>query len=61
MMMTMNTRLVCSRIDYCNSANSLLIGLPKVRLFPIPSVLNAAARLHGWTPSSYVPHLCLHV
>src|SRR6218665_2847681 len=33
---------VCSRIDYCNS---LLVGLPKVRLSPIQSVLNAAARL----------------
>src|SRR6218665_3667435 len=35
---------VCSRIDYCNS---LLVGLPKVRLSPIQSVLNAAARLAG--------------
>src|SRR6218665_1978248 len=34
--------LVCSRIDHCNS---LLVGLPKVRLSPIQSVLNAAARL----------------
>src|SRR6218665_3243358 len=33
---------VCSRVDYCNS---LLIGLPKVRLSLIQSVLNAAARL----------------
>src|SRR6218665_1552056 len=33
---------VCSRIDYCNS---LLVGLPKVRLSLIQSVLNAAA---GW-------------
>jgi len=33
---------VCSRIDYCNS---LLIGLPKVRLSPIQTVLNASARL----------------
>ena len=32
---------VCSRIDYCLS---LLIGLPKVRLSTIQSVLNAAAR-----------------
>ena len=31
---------VCSHIDYCNS---LLVGLPKVRLSPIQSVLNAAA------------------
>src|SRR6218665_1090033 len=35
---------VCSRIDYCNS---LLVGLPKVRLSPIQSALNAAARLVG--------------
>ena len=33
---------VCSRIDYCNS---VLVGLSKVRLSPIQSVLNAAARL----------------
>jgi len=33
---------ICSRIDYCNS---LLIGLPKVRLSPIHLVLNTAARL----------------
>src|SRR6218665_1919884 len=33
---------VCSRSDYCNS---LLIGLPKSRLAPLQSVLNAAARL----------------
>src|SRR6218665_3053331 len=33
---------VCSRIDYCNS---LLIGLPKTRLSPLQTVLNAAARL----------------
>src|SRR5688572_25418535 len=33
---------VCSRIDYCNF---LLVGLPKVRLSPLQSVLNAAARL----------------
>src|SRR6218665_2032865 len=32
---------VCSRIDY----NSLLIGLPKSRLAPLQSVLNAAACL----------------
>jgi len=31
---------VCSRIDYCNS---LLIGLPKTRLAPLQTVLNAAA------------------
>src|SRR6218665_3799312 len=33
---------VCSRIDYCNS---LLIGLPKTRLAPLQTVLNAAARM----------------
>src|SRR6218665_973041 len=34
---------VCScRIDYCNS---LLIGLPKTRLSPLQTVLNAAARV----------------
>jgi|SRR6218665_2661404 len=33
---------ICSQIDYCNS---LLIGLPKVRLTPIQLVLNTAARL----------------
>src|SRR6218665_3867435 len=40
---------VCSRIhvDYCNS---LMVGLPKVRLYPIQSVLNAAARLVGRLP-----------
>ena len=38
---------VCSRIDYCNS---LLVGLPKVRLSPIQSVLNAAARLIARLP-----------
>src|SRR6218665_27355 len=38
---------VCSRIDYCNS---LQVGLPKVRLSPIQSVLNAAARLVGRLP-----------
>jgi hypothetical protein len=38
---------VCSRIDYCNS---LLIGLPKVRLYPIQSVLNTAARLIAHLP-----------
>ena len=30
---------ICSRIDYCNS---VLVGLPKVRLSPLRSVLNAA-------------------
>src|SRR6218665_3021847 len=38
---------VCSRIDYCNS---LLIGLPKSRLAPLQSVLNAAARLIARIP-----------
>src|SRR6218665_4097911 len=38
---------VCSRIDYCNS---LLIGLPKSRLAPLQSVLNAAARLLARIP-----------
>ena len=38
---------VCSRIDYCNS---VLIGLPKVRLAPLQSVLNAAARLIARLP-----------
>src|SRR6218665_320298 len=42
---TMTTIIVhtffCPIIDYCNS----LIGLPKVRLSPIQSLLNAAARL----------------
>ena len=33
---------VCSRLHYCNS---LLVSLPKVRLFPLQSVFNAAARL----------------
>src|SRR5688572_26608502 len=39
--------IVCSRIDYCNS---VLIGLSKVRLSPIQSVLNAAARLTALLP-----------
>ena len=38
---------VCSRIDYCNS---LLIGLPKTRLSPFQTVLNAAARLIARLP-----------
>ena len=38
---------VCSRIDYCNS---LLIGLPKTRLSPLQTVLNAAARLIARLP-----------
>src|SRR6218665_3950688 len=47
---------VCSRIGYCNS---LLIGLPKTRLSPLQTVLNAAARLFARLPryshiSSYI-------
>ena len=38
---------VCSRIDYCNS---LLIGLPKTRLAPLQTVLNAAARMIARLP-----------
>ncbi len=38
---------VCSRIDYCHS---LLIGLPKLLLSPLQSVLNAAARLIARLP-----------
>ena len=38
---------ICSRIDYCNS---LFLGLPKVRLSPLQSVLNAAARLIARLP-----------
>ena len=38
---------ICSRIDYCNS---LLAGLPKLRLTPLQSVLNAAARLIARLP-----------
>lgn len=38
---------ICSRIDYCNS---VLIGLPKVRLSPLQTVLNAAARLIARLP-----------
>ena len=34
--------LICSGIDY---PNSLLVGLPKVRLSPLQSVMRAAARL----------------
>src|SRR6218665_4139821 len=40
---------VCSRIDYCNS---LLIGLPKTRLAPLQTVLNAAARIITRLPPS---------
>ena len=38
---------VCSRIDYCSA---LHVGLPKVRLSPLQSVLNAAARLIARLP-----------
>ena len=38
---------ICSCIDYYNS---LLIGLPKLRLAPLQSVLNAAARLIARLP-----------
>ena len=38
---------ICSRVDYCNS---LLMGLPKLRLSPLQSVLNATARLMARLP-----------
>ena len=38
---------ICSRIDYCNS---LFVGVPKVRLSPLQSVHNAAARLIARLP-----------
>src|SRR6218665_2051896 len=38
---------ICTRIEYCNS---LLIGLPKTRLAPVQSVLNAAARMIARLP-----------
>ena len=38
---------ICSRIDYCNF---LFVGLPKVLLSPLQSVLNAAARLIARLP-----------
>jgi len=44
---TMVHAFVSSRIDYCNS---VLIGLPKVRLSSVQSVLNAAARLIARLP-----------
>ena len=44
---TMVHAFVCTRIDYCNS---LLAGLPKCRLSPLQSVLNAAARLIARLP-----------
>src|SRR6218665_2583777 len=45
---------VCSRIYYCNS---LLIGLPKTRLSPVQTVLNAAAQLIACLPRySHISH-----
>src|SRR6218665_2249119 len=41
---------VCSRIDYCNY---LLVGLPKVRLSPLHSVLNADTRLIARLPRTF--------
>jgi|SRR6218665_401177 len=41
---------ICSRLDNCNS---LLVGLPTVRLAPLQSVLNAAARLIAHLPRFY--------
>ena len=38
---------ICSQLDYCNS---LLMGLPKQRLSPLQSVLNASARLIARLP-----------
>jgi hypothetical protein len=38
---------ICRRIDY---SNSLFVGLPKVRLFSLQSVLNSAARLIAHIP-----------
>jgi hypothetical protein len=38
---------ISSRVDYCNS---LLLGLPQSTLFPLQSVLNAAARLIARLP-----------
>ena len=42
---------VCYRIDYCNV---LLVGLPKVRLSPLQSLLNTAARLIPSLPLTYI-------
>ena len=52
---------VFSRIDYCNS---LLVGLPKIRLSPLQSVLNTAARLIARLPryshiSTFIGSLCM--
>src|SRR6218665_2299993 len=47
---------VCSRIDYCNS---LLIGLPKTRVSPLQTVLNAAARLIARLPR--YSHISSHI
>src|SRR6218665_1220581 len=49
---------VCSLFEYCNS---LLIGLPKLRLSPIQAVLNASARLNARLPSfSHVSSFVTH-
>ncbi|KAG9486590.1 hypothetical protein GDO78_006781, partial [Eleutherodactylus coqui] len=39
---TLTVALINTHLDYCNS---LLIGLPCARLYPLQSILNAAARL----------------
>ena len=49
---------ICSRIDYCNS---LLVGLPKVRLSPLQSVMRAAARLIARIPPwSHISSFMFH-
>jgi hypothetical protein len=49
---------ICSRIDYCNS---LLVGLPKVRLSPLQSVMRAAARLIARLPPwSHISSFMFH-
>src|SRR6218665_1344920 len=45
--LTIAHTFIYTRIDYCNS---LLIGLPKTRLAPVQSVLNAAARMIARLP-----------
>src|SRR5688572_25310415 len=47
---------ICSRLDYCNS---LLMGLPKQRLSPLQSVLNASARLIARLPR--FSHICTYM
>src|SRR6218665_1593125 len=50
---------VCSRIDY---SNSLLIGLPKTRLSPLQTVLNAATRLIARLPRySHISYVKEHL